>query len=75
MIQKTINSGSTEVQIDLLTQRISHISNHLKSNHKDHSTQRGLMKLVGQRKSLLGYLQKNNLIGYRELIVKLGLRK
>jgi small subunit ribosomal protein S15 len=67
--------GSTEEQIGLLTERIKHISIHLKKNHKDHSTQRGLMKLVGQRKSLLGYLQKNNIVGYRELIEELGLRK
>jgi small subunit ribosomal protein S15 len=65
----------SEKQITDLTNRISNISNHLKSNHKDHSTQRGLMRLVGQRKSLLGYLQKNNLIGYRELIKELELRK
>ena len=71
----TTNTGSIEGQITLLTQRIGNISNHLRSNHKDHSTQRGLMKLVGQRKSLLGYLQKNNLIGYRELIEKLEIRK
>lgn len=71
----TTNTGSVEGQITLLTQRIGNISNHLRINHKDHSTQRGLMKLVGQRKSLLGYLQKNNLTGYRELIEKLELRK
>ena len=70
-----INTGSVEGQIELLTKRITNISSHLKSNQKDHSTQRGLMKLVGQRKSLLGYLQKNNLISYRELIQELGLRK
>jgi small subunit ribosomal protein S15 len=70
-----INTGSTEGQIGLLTKRITNISSHLKSNQKDYSTHRGLMKLVGQRKSLLGYLQKNNLIGYRELIQELGLRK
>jgi small subunit ribosomal protein S15 len=70
-----VNTGSVEGQISSLTQRIGSISNHLKSNHKDHSTQRGLMKLVGQRKSLLVYLQKNNLTTYRELIEKLGLRK
>lgn len=70
-----INTGSVEKQITSLTQRISQISCHLRSNHKDHSTQRGLMKLVGQRKSLLGYLQKNNIVSYRELIQELGLRK
>ena len=65
----------SENQIINLTNRIINISDHLKENHKDYSTQRGLMKLVGQRKSLLGYLQKNNLIGYRELVKELGLRK
>jgi small subunit ribosomal protein S15 len=71
----TTNTGSVEGQITLLTQRIGNISNHLRSNYKDHSTQRGLMKLVGQRKSLLGYLKQHNLNGYRMLIEKLGLRK
>lgn len=65
----------SENQIINLTNRIINISSHLKENHKDYSTQRGLMKLVGQRKSLLGYLQKNNLTSYRELIKKLELRK
>ena len=65
----------SENQIINLTNRIIKISSHLKENHKDYSTQRGLMKLVGQRKSLLGYLQKNNLTSYRELIKKLELRK
>ena len=69
------NTGSTEGQIALLTERISQISNHIKLNKKDFSTQRGLMKLVGERKSLLTYLQKHNLTGYRQLIEKLGLRK
>ena len=72
---KATNTGSIEGQIALLTQRIAHISGHLKANHKDHSTQRGLMQLVGQRKRLLVYLQKHNLTGYRALIEKLGLRK
>lgn len=69
------NTGSTEGQIALLTERISQISDHIKQNKKDFSTQRGLMKLVGERKSLLIYLQKHNLTGYRQLIEKLGLRK
>lgn len=69
------NTGSTEGQIALLTERISQISNHLQQNKKDFSTHRGLMKLVGERKSLLTYLQKTNLTGYRQLIEKLGLRK
>ncbi len=69
------NTGSTEGQIALLTERISQISTHLQQNKKDFSTHRGLMKLVGERKSLLNYLQKNNLTGYRQLIEKLGIRK
>jgi len=69
------NTGSIEAQVALLTERILDISTHLQANKKDFSTQRGLMKLVGQRKSLLSYLQKNNLSSYRSLIEKLGLRK
>ena len=62
-------------KIALLTERISQISKHLQANKKDHSTQRGLMQMVGQRKRLLTYMQKHNLQGYRALIEKLGLRK
>jgi small subunit ribosomal protein S15 len=69
------NSGSIEGQIALLTERISQISGHLQSNKKDFSTHRGLMQLVGKRKRLLNYLQKQNLTGYRQLIEKLGIRK
>jgi small subunit ribosomal protein S15 len=69
------NTGSTEGQIALLTERISQISGHLQKNKKDFSTHRGLMKIVGERKSLLNYLQKHNLTGYRQLIEKLGIRK
>ena len=69
------NTGSIEGQIAPLTERISHISGHLQANKKDFSTHRGLMRLVGQRKRLLTYLQKTNLTGYRALIEKLGLRK
>ena len=69
------NTGSIEGQIGLLTERILGISEHLRSNKKDFSSQRGLMKMVGQRKRLLTYLQKHNLAGYRSLIEQLGLRK
>ena len=69
------NTGSIEGQVTLLTERINHISNHLKTNKKDFSSQRGLMMMVGQRKRLLTYLSKHNLTGYRALIEKLGLRK
>ena len=68
-------TGSREGQVALLTERINHISDHLKSNKKDFSSQRGLMMMVGQRKRLLTYLSKHNLSGYRALIEKLGLRK
>ena len=72
---KATNTGSTEGQIALLTERINRISEHLQQNQKDFSTHRGLMKLVGQRKRLLNYLSRQNLQGYRELIEKLGIRK
>ncbi len=72
---KEKNTGSIEGQIALLTERISQISNHLQQNKKDFSTHRGLMQLVGKRKSLLNYLQKTDLTGYRQLIEKLGIRK
>jgi len=69
------NTGSIEAQVAMLTEKINHISDHLKSNKKDFSTQRGLMQMVGKRKSLLTYLSKHDLTGYRALIEKLGLRK
>ncbi|MES1217903.1 MAG: 30S ribosomal protein S15, partial [Bacteroidota bacterium] len=69
------NTGSIEGQIALLTERISQISGHLQQGKKDFSTHRGLMQLVGKRKSLLNYLQKHDLTGYRKLIERLGLRK
>ena len=69
------NTGSSEAQVALLTEKINHISDHLKLNKKDFSTQRGLMQMVGKRKSLLTYLSKHDLNGYRALIEKLGLRK
>jgi small subunit ribosomal protein S15 len=69
------NTGSIEGQIAILTEKINHISNHLKGNKKDFSSQRGLMQMVGKRKRLLTYLSKHDLTGYRALIEKLGLRK
>ncbi|MDB5201200.1 MAG: ribosomal protein [Ferruginibacter sp.] len=72
---KATNTGSIEAQVAMLTERINHISNHLKTNKKDFSSQRGLMMMVGQRKRLLTYLSKHDLTGYRALIEKLGLRK
>jgi small subunit ribosomal protein S15 len=70
----TTNTGSTEGQIALFTYRISHMSNHLKANPKDHDTRRSLIRMVGQRKALLKYLAKKNLTKYRQLIVELGIR-
>ena len=73
--QRATNTGSIEAQVATLTEKINHISDHLKSNKKDFSTQRGLMQMVGKRKRLLTYMSKHNLTGYRSLIEKLGLRK
>lgn len=69
------DTGSTEVQIALLTERINELTEHLKANKKDHHSRRGLLKMVGQRRNLLAYLQRKDLEGYRALIGKLGLRK
>jgi small subunit ribosomal protein S15 len=69
------DSGSPQVQIALLTERINMINEHLKKARKDHSTRRGLLILVGRRNRLLKYLQKNDREGYRKLIGSLGLRK
>ena len=69
------NTGSTEGQIAFFTYRIKKMSEHLKSNHKDHSCRRTLLTLVGKRKGLLVYLAKKDITKYRELIEKLGLRK
>ncbi len=72
---KATNTGSIEAQVAILTEKINHISGHLKTNKKDFSTQRGLMSMVGKRKSLLTYLTRHDLTSYRALIEKLGLRK
>ena len=69
------DTGSPEVQIALLTSRINHLNEHLKLNKKDHHSRRGLLLMVGQRRGLLDYLKKTDIESYRELIVKLGLRK
>jgi small subunit ribosomal protein S15 len=69
------DTGSTEVQIALLSRRIDELTEHLRSHTKDHHSRRGLLKLVGQRRRLLGYLQKKNVEGYRTLIKDLGLRR
>jgi small subunit ribosomal protein S15 len=69
------DTGSTEVQIALLTRRISDLTEHLRTHPKDHYSRRGLLKLVGRRRRFLTYLQKRDLEGYRALIKELGLRR
>lgn len=69
------DTGSPEVQVALLTARITELTEHLKANPKDHHSRRGLLKMVGQRRGLLDYLKRSNLEGYRSLIARLGLRK
>ena len=68
------DSGKDAVQVALLTQRIVHLTEHLKKNKKDYSTKRGLLKLVGRRRKLLNYIEKRDVKRYRELIAKLGFR-
>jgi small subunit ribosomal protein S15 len=70
----TNDTGSAEVQIALLTQRIRDLTEHLKLHKKDHHTRRGLLKLVGQRRRLLAYLKKTDIERYRAVIAKLGIR-
>jgi len=67
--------GSTKVQIALLTERINHLTDHLRTQSKDHHSRRGLLMLVGKRRRFLDYLAKRDLEGYRSLIKELGLRK
>ncbi len=69
------DTGSTEVQIALLTEKINHLTNHLRVHQKDFHSRLGLLRMVGQRKRLLGYLSKKDLEGYRALIARLGIRK
>ena len=69
------DTGSPEVQIAVLTKRINDLNEHLKANHKDHHSRRGLLKMVGHRRNLLAYLQKNDIERYRAIIKKLGIRK
>lgn len=73
--RKPGDTGSTEVQVALLTERIRHLSGHLEGHKKDHSSRRGLMKLVGQRRRLLRYLAGESPERYQSLIAALGLRK
>ena len=73
--RKAGDTGSPEVQIAILTERINELTEHIKQNPKDHHSRRGLLMMVGQRRGMLAYLQKKDLEGYRELIKKLGIRK
>ena len=69
------DTGSSQVQIAMLTRRINELTEHLRTHPKDHYSRRGLLKLVGRRRRLLQYLQKRDLEGYRNLIQELGLRR
>ena len=68
------DTGSSDVQIAMLTERINRLSEHLRANQKDHSSRRGLLKLIGQRKRLLSYLQQEDKQRYQALIARLGIR-
>ncbi|SDM85936.1 30S ribosomal protein S15 [Acetanaerobacterium elongatum] len=69
------DTGSPEVQIAILTQRINDLTEHLKEHKNDHHSRRGLLKMVGRRRNLLNYLMKKDIERYREIIKKLGIRK
>ncbi len=69
------DTGSPEVQIAILTERINHLTEHLKVHKGDHHTRRGLMKLIGQRRRLLRYVRENDVERYRGIIARLGLRR
>ncbi|HIZ43193.1 MAG TPA: 30S ribosomal protein S15 [Firmicutes bacterium] len=73
--RKPGDTGSPEVQIAILTERITELTEHLKVNTKDHHSRRGLLKMVGQRRGLLDYLKKSDIEAYRNLIARLGIRK
>ena len=69
------DTGSPEVQVALLTERINHLTEHLKTHKKDHHSRRGLLMLVGRRRRLLDYVKENDVERYRQLIARLGLRR
>ena len=73
--RKAGDTGSPEVQIAILTERIKELTEHLKTHQKDHHSRRGLLKMVGQRRGLLNYLKNKDINKYRELIADLGIRK
>ena len=69
------DTGSPEVQIAIFSERINHLTDHLKTHAQDHNSRRGLLQLVGKRRRLLNYLQRKNIERYRAIIAKLGLRR
>ena len=69
------DTGSPEVQVALLSERVTHLTEHLKNNPKDHHSRRGLLLMVGERRALLDYLKRKDLAGYKKLIEVLGLRR
>lgn len=73
--KKPGDTGSPEVQVALLTERINELTEHLKANPKDHHSRRGLLMMVGQRRGMLEYLKGKDVEGYRSLIARLGIRK
>ena len=73
--RKEGDTGSPEVQVAILTARIKELTEHLKENHKDHHSRRGLLKMVGKRRGLLAYLNETDIERYRSLIERLGIRK
>ena len=73
--RKPGDTGSTEVQVAILTERIRELTEHLRANPNDHHSRRGLLMMVGQRRGLLDYLKKNDIGRYRSIIEKLGIRK
>lgn len=68
------DSGSTRVQVAILTDRINYLNNHFKDHKKDHHSRRGLLKMVGKRRRLLNYMKRTDVDGYRQLVQELGLR-
>ena len=73
--QSNSDTGSVESQVALFSYRIAHLTEHMKANRKDHTTERSLVKLVGKRRALLNYLKRNDITRYRNLVKSLGLRK
>ena len=74
-VSESDNGGSVESQVAVLTERIRNLTEHMKNNHKDNHSKRGLLLMVNRRKKLLAYIKKNDVAEYEELIKKLGLRK